>query len=53
MTPKRVPFVTTSNEASPHISRIVNKHWGITDFQIAPMMSYRRFPNLKGTLYIH
>lgn len=57
-TNKRIPFVTVFNEASPYISRIINRRWGIikesfpkmSQFQQPPRMSYRRASNLRDRL---
>lgn len=58
----RLPFISTYNDLSPKISRILNKHWPIMrpiiyssfpeieEFKAPPLMSYRRSRNLNNHL---
>lgn len=54
----RIPFVSTYNDLSPKIARVISKHWAlvrdsypqIKEFKQPPLMSYRRSKNLKDVL---
>lgn len=54
----RIPFVSTYGETSGQVSRIIKRHWSIisksypsiTEFNVPPLMSYRRSRNLRDRL---
>ncbi|XP_075715546.1 uncharacterized protein LOC142750430 [Rhinoderma darwinii] len=56
--PKIIPFISTYNELSGDISRIMNKHWPILkgsyehieELNNGPLMSYRRTQNFRDRL---
>ncbi|XP_077148071.1 uncharacterized protein LOC143808847 [Ranitomeya variabilis] len=55
---KRIPFVTAYNGFSNRISEVIRRHWpllgrghaNVREFQLPPLLSYRRNRNLKDEL---
>ncbi|CAJ0936993.1 unnamed protein product [Ranitomeya imitator] len=60
LTDKRIPFITAYNSLSNQISGVIRRHWpllslghaNIQEFQLPPLLSYRRNRNLKDELVV-
>ncbi|XP_056425783.1 uncharacterized protein LOC130367391 [Hyla sarda] len=56
---RRIAFVSTYNDLSPMIAKVLRKHWhllsgyeNVPEFVLPPLMSYRRTTNLRDKLVV-